>query len=349
MKAAVQRGFGGVEVLAYEDVDDPACGPGDVVLRVEAAGLNRLDVLQRIGPPLLPGFTLPHIAGMDVAGTVVEAGPEARTGADGAPVALGARVLVNPALECGRCEWCTADDDGLCTDVRVVGGTRPGGYAELCAVPADHVYRLPDAVGFEEAATIPTNFATAWHALVTVGRVRSGEWLLVHGASAGVTIAAIQLAKRAGARVVVTGRSEEKLELARRLGADAGFLSDEPDLAARCRELTDGRGVDLALDHLGPALWQQTIYALRPRGRLLFVGTTTGSRAELDLPYAYHFGISLVGVDPYRAAEFSAMLAAYWDAGFEHLVDSCFALDDAGAAQARMERGEALGKILLVP
>ncbi len=349
VKAAVQRGFGGVEVLTYEEVDDPVCGRGDVVIRVEATGLNRLDVLQRVGPPLLPGFSLPHVAGMDVAGTVVELGSDVRDGADGVELGVGSRVLVNPAIECGVCERCRAGDDGLCDGVRVVGATRPGGYAERCGVPADHVYTLPSHVGFEEASTIPTNYSTAWHALVTVGAIAPGEWLLVHGAASGVTVAAIQLAKQAGAHVVVTGRSEEKLELARRLGADAAFLSDADDLAARCRNLTGGRGVDVALDHLGPALWEQTIHALRPRGRLLFVGTTTGVRAEFDLPYAYHFGISLIGVDPYRAAEFTAMLGVYFASRFVPVVDSRFSLVDVGSAQTRMESGGAVGKILLVP
>ncbi|MGH9086964.1 MAG: zinc-binding dehydrogenase [Acidimicrobiales bacterium] len=349
VKAVVQHGFGGVDVLRHEEVPDPAAGPADVLVRVEVAGLNRLDVLQRAGPPMLPGFALPHIAGMDVAGTVVDVGPTARDiqGA-GSPPRPGDRVLVNPALECGSCAPCREGDDGLCADVRVVGATRPGGYADLCAVPADHVHPVPEHVGLEEAATIPTAYATAWHALVTVGRLSIGETLLVHGAGSGVTIAVIQLAKRSGAQVIATARSEEKLALATRLGADAVVDTAHQDLAAACRELTDGRGVDVALDHLGPALFEQTVLCLRPRGRLLFVGTTTGRRASFDLAYAYHFGISLVGVDPYRAEEFGQMLDFYWRNRFEPVVDSRFGLADAPAAQARMESGQASGKILLV-
>ncbi|HVX22673.1 MAG TPA: zinc-binding dehydrogenase [Acidimicrobiales bacterium] len=349
MKAVVQKAFGGVDVLSYEDVPDPVVEPGDVLVRTEVAALNRLDVLQREGPPMLPGFSLPHIAGMDVAGTVVAVGPAAGPSGTGRPLAVGDRVLVNPALECGNCPRCRDGDDGLCEAVRVVGATCPGGYAELCAVPADHAFVLPDHVSFEEAATIPTTYSTAWHALVTVGRLSIGETVLLHGAGSGVSIAAIQLAKRCGARVVATARSDDKLALARRLGADAVVNTATTDLVAACRELTDGRGVDMALDHLGPALFEPTIYALRPRGRLVFVGTTTGRRASFDLPYAYHFGISLVGADPYGAAEFGRMLDFYWHAGFEPVIDSRFSLGDVPAAQARMESGEAAGKILLVP
>jgi NADPH:quinone reductase-like Zn-dependent oxidoreductase len=343
MKAVVQRAFGGLEVLSHQDVADPEVGPSDVLLRVHAAALNRLDVLQRQGPALLPGFALPHIAGMDVAGTIVEVGRDVEA------FTVGDRVLVNPALECGECDYCRAGDDGFCPFVRVVGGTCPGGYAELCSVPADHAYRLPDGIGFEEAATIPTAYSTAWHAIVAVGALRIGETLLVHGAGSGVTVAAIQIAKRCGARVIVTARSEKKLELAERLGADGVVNSAAESLPDRCRELTGGRGADMAFDHIGPDLFQQTILSLRPRGRVVFAGTTTGGEARFDLAYAYHFGIALLGVDPYGAVEFGRMLDFYWQGGFEPVIDSRFALVDATEAQARMESGEAAGKILLLP
>lgn len=350
MKAVVQHDFGGLDVLRHEEVPDPVPGLGDVVVRVEAAGLNRLDVLQRVGPPMLPGFSLPHICGMDVAGTIEEVGPTVLDmPGSGRPPRVGDRVVVNPALQCGSCERCLAGDDGLCANVRVVGATAPGGYAERCVVPSDHVHLVPDHVGLEEAATVPTIYSTAWHALVTVGRLSLGETLLVHGAGSGLTVAAVQLAKRCGARVIATGRSEEKLALAARLGADAVVHTDRADLVAECRELTGGRGVDVALDHLGPALFQQTVYCLAPRGRLLFVGTTTGTTASFDLPFAYHFGISLVGVDPYRAEEFAKMLDFYWRNGFQPVVDSRFSLADAAQAQARLEEGRSAGKIVLVP
>lgn len=342
MKAVVQKGFGDLDVLSYEDVADPQVGPRDVLLRVRAAALNRLDVLQRSGPALLPGFSLPHIAGMDVAGTVEEIGEEVDR------FRTGDRVLVNPAIECSECDLCRSGDDALCPYVEVVGGTRPGGYAELCSIPADHLYRLPESVDFEEAATIPTAYSTAWHAIVVVGALRVGETLLVHGAGSGVTIAAIQVAKRCGARVIATARSQEKLALARRLGADETVDTSSENLIARCKELTEGRGVDIAFDHVGPALFQQTIFALRPRGRLVFAGTTSGAEATLNLPFTYHFGISLLGADPYGAKEFGQMLDFYWKAAFEPVVDSRFSLGDVPDAQARMEGGEAAGKILIL-
>lgn len=343
MKAVVQHGFGGLEVLSCDDVPEPTITPRDVLVRTGATALNRLDILQREGPPLLPGFSLPHIAGMDVAGTVVAIGGEVDS------LGVGDRVVLNPSLRCGTCDRCLRGDDGLCEAVRVIGATCPGGYAELCVAPSDHAYKLPAGISFEHAATVPTVYSTAWHALVAVAQLRIGETLLVHGAGSGVSIAAIQIAKCCGARVIVTSRFDRKLELARQFGADAVVNIASQDLAEACREITDGEGVDVAFDHVGPALFQQTILALRPRGRLVFCGSTTGREATFDLPYAYHFGISLLGSDPYRTEEFGKMLEFYWESKFDPIIDSRFPLCDAAAAQARMESDEIVGKVLLLP
>jgi NADPH:quinone reductase-like Zn-dependent oxidoreductase len=294
---------------------------------------------------MLPGFTLPHIAGMDVAGEVVAVGDGVTS------VVVGDRVLVNPALHCGTCGWCRRGDDGFCTEVRVVGATVPGGYADRCVVPATHLHLLPDRVSYEEAATIPTIYSTAWHSLVTVGRLRIGETVMVHAAASGVSVAAIQLAKRIGARVVATAGTAAKRELALKLGADVVVDSRGEDVAGAARAASDGRGVDMVFDHVGPALFAASIFALRPRGRLVFCGTTTGTEASINLPFAYHFGIKLLGVDPYSYAEFGEMLAAYWDGGFTPVIDSVYPLELSAVqeAQTRLERGDVLGKVLLRP
>jgi NADPH:quinone reductase-like Zn-dependent oxidoreductase len=343
MKAALHREFGGLDVLELAEVPDPVPAAGEVLISVKACALNRLDVLQRQGPALLPGFSLPHIAGMDVAGEVVALGPGVHA------FARGDRVVVNPALHCGQCAWCTRGDDGYCPDARVVGGNHPGGYAELCAVPATHAYRIPEGVSYDEAATVPTIYSTAWHALVVTGKLRIGEWVMIHAAASGVSTAAIQLAKRIGARVIATAGSQRKLELARELGADAVVNNRDGDVVAVAKELTGGDGVDMVFDHVGPALFQASMYALRPRGRLVFCGTTTGTEATFNLPYAYHFGMKLLGADPYSYAEFEQMLEFYWTAGFEPVIDSQFSLDQVGEAQRRLEAGDVIGKVLIQP
>ena len=332
---------GGPEVLEIVPLPDPEPGPDDVLIAVRTCALNRLDVLQRRGPALVPGFKLPHIAGMDVAGDVVAAG----SGVD--RVAVGDRVLVNPALHCGECDVCRAGTDQYCPNLRVVGANHPGGYAELCVVPATHAYRLPDTVSYDEAATIPTIYSTAWQALVVTGRLRVGEWVMIHAAGSGVSTAAIQLARKMGARVLATAGSARKLDFARSIGAEAVANNRTDDIAAVARDVTDGRGVDMVFDHVGPALFEQSLHALRTRGRLVFCGSTTGTEATFSLPYAYHFGLTMVGVDSYSYRDFEEMLDYYWTASFTPVIDSVFPLERAAEAQARLEDGDVIGKILL--
>jgi NADPH:quinone reductase-like Zn-dependent oxidoreductase len=341
MRAAIHRTHGGPDVLEVVDVPDPVVGPDDVLVAVRAAALNRLDVLQRSGPALIPGFALPHIAGMDVAGEVVAVGDAVTS------VAVGARVVVNPAVQCGACERCLRGDDAYCPNTRIVGANQPGGFAELCAVPASHVYAVPEAIGYVEAATVPTIYSTAWHALFPSGDLRLGETVLIHAAASGVSTAAIQLAKRAGATVIVTAGSEPKLDFARKLGADAAFNNRVDGWVDQVRAATGGRGVDMVFDHVGPALFQQSLFALRERGRLVFCGSTTGVQATFNLPHAYHFGMRIIGADPYSYEEFGEMLAHYWTAGYVPVVDSEFSLDEIAEAQRKLESGDVVGKIVI--
>jgi NADPH:quinone reductase-like Zn-dependent oxidoreductase len=338
MRAVVHTSHGGPSVLRAVSLPDPVPGPSEVLVAVRAAALNRLDLLQRRGPGLLPGFALPHVPGMDVAGEIVSPGPR-----------HGERVVVNPALPCGRCELCLAGDDTFCGSMRIVGGNRQGGYAELLAVPAQHAHPIPDGVSYEEAAGLPTVYGTAWQALVVRGGLRSGETVLIHGAGSGLSIAAAQIAARLGATVIVTSGSPEKLS--RMAGIGVPHLIDHrtQDLGSAVRDLTGGRGADLVFDHVGPALFDRSLAALRLRGRMVFCGNTTGTHVSLDLADAFRRGITLIGAESYGTAEFGRMLSWYWTAGCKPVADSVHGLDDAAQAHIRMESGDAFGKILLVP
>jgi NADPH:quinone reductase-like Zn-dependent oxidoreductase len=338
MRAALHHTYGDTDVLVVEDVPTPEPGPGEVLIEVAACGLNHLDVLQRRGPALIPGFALPHVAGMDVAGTVVA----------GVTELVGQRVLVNPAIGCGTCSFCTSGSDGFCTAAGVIGGNLPGGYAQYVVAPAANVFPIPDAVSFTAAAVIPTIWMTAWHALTATTRLNPGETVLIHAGASGVSTAAIQLAKAAGTTVIATASTEAKMAYAARLGADVVVNSND-DVTAAARQATGGRGVDVVVDHVGPAVWDASIYALAPRGRLVFFGNTTGGRAAFDLVYAYHFGLQLLGSDPYDADEFPQLLETYWKSDFVTPIDSEFALADAAAAQEHMEARRANGKIVLIP
>ncbi|MFE2040539.1 zinc-binding dehydrogenase [Streptomyces sp. NPDC059477] len=349
MKVVLHRTHGDRDVLQVADVPIPEPGPDEVLVRVAACGLNHLDVLQRRGPGLIPGFALPHVAGMDIAGTVAAVGPAGAGREGGTAFAEGTRVVVNPAVPCDRCESCVNGADGRCPSAGVIGATLAGGYAEYVLVPAANVHRVPDEVDLVEAAVVPTIWMTAWHALIEIGKVRLGETVLIHAAGSGVSTALIQLAKAAGARVITTVSSDAKVDYARGLGADVVVNSTTGDVVKTVREVTGGRGADLVLDHVGPATWNTGIYSLAARGRLVFFGNTTGNRAEFDLVYAYHFGLQLLGSDPYDRREFAAMLDAYWASPFRTPIDSEFPLAEAAAAQARMESRQATGKIVLRP
>lgn len=341
MKAALYRTHGGPDVLEYADIADPVPGPDDVVVEVAAVGLNRMDLLQREGPGFMPGFSLPHIAGMDVSGVIAAVGAEVPASR------IGERVVVNPAISCGRCEHCRRGTDQFCAAQQVVGASRPGGYGALCAVPSSHALVIPDSVDLVRAAAFPTVYSLAWHALFVTGRLAIGENLLVHAAASGVTTAAVQLAKRAGARVIVTSRLDEEREHALASGADAFINTTTSDLVAEVRDLTDGRGVDMVFDHLGPALFGESIKALRPLGRLVFCGTTTGAVVHLLLPDVYRNGIALLGVDGYGFEEFGRMLDFCWDADLDPIIDRVLPASQAQQAHELMDAGVLHGKLVM--
>lgn len=345
MTAMLYREHGDLDVLTEEKIAIPTPGPDEALIRVEACALNHLDVLQRRGPALIPGFELPHIAGMDVAGTIVAFGPDT----DPAAHRIGSRVVVNPALPCHDCPTCHSGADGKCSSARVLGGTIAGGYAEYVTVPVRNLHAVPDGVDLTEAACIPTIWMTADHAINVIGRIQPGETVLIHAAGSGVSTAAIQLAKAADATVISTVSSEEKVVYAEKIGSDLVIDTSRTDITEAVRDFTDGAGVQMVLDHVGPATFPAGIYSLAPRGRLVFFGNTTGNRVEFDLVYAYHFGLQLIGSDPYDQVEFQPLLDRYWAEGFTSPIDSEYHLTEARAAQERLESRKATGKIVLRP
>ena len=347
MRAQVQRGFGGPEVVAVEDLPDPVPNPDEVVVEVRACGLNRLDLLQRAAP-LVRGFALPHVAGMDVAGVVVARG----SGVGAEWPAVGDRVLVDPVSTCGVCARCTAGFEPYCESLRTVGSTRPGGFAEFVATPAARCHPIPEAMSFVEAACLPVAYMTAWHALLTVGRVQPGEVVLVNAAGAGVSTAIVQFAVAAGATVIGTAGGAEKVGRALDIGcahAIDHYAIDHQgsNVAGEVLEFTDGRGVDLVVDHVGPALFEASIRSLAIEGRMVFCGTTTGTTVEVDLPSVYHWGRTLIGAGGYRPTEFAEMLADVARHGLHPIVDSVHPFERLAEAQQKMADGAFFGKIVV--
>ena len=331
-------------MFEYTDVADPDPGTDDVVIDVAFTALNRVDVVQRNGWFQMPGFTYPHIAGMDVAGTVSAVGSNVCT------VSVGDRVVVDPSMA-GVADGSAYSGMGdRYGELGVIGGTVAGGYAERCLAPASHCYLLPDGMSVEKAATFPTCWLTAWHALFDSGALEAGETLMIHAAGSGVSVAAIQLAKWKGATVLATAGSDRKCERALALGADFVLNNRTDDVTSWARERTFGRGVDIVLDHVGPALFAASLYSLRPRGRLVNVGNTTGDEATIpSLGFLFHMGIRIIGSDAYRPEEFGECWRVFCENDFECPVDSVFPLANAAEAQQKMLDSNFFGKILLKP
>lgn len=340
MRAAIFHGFGGPEVVRVEEVARPEPAPGEVRLRVAAAAMNHLDLWVRRGLPI--ETTMPHIGGSDVAGTVESLGEGV------SDVAIGTRVVVNPSLWCGRCEWCRRGDQPLCVHYRILGEHTQGGFAEYVTVPAANLLPVPGEFAMERAAAAPLPFLTAWRGLVTRARLGAGESVLVTGASGGVASAAVQIARHLGARVyaVTTG---EHVARVRALGADVVYDRERVDFSKELWRDTEKRGVDVVLDSVGSATWSPCVRALGRLGRLVVYGATTGPEAALDLRPVFWKQLSVLGTTMATHAEFEAVMALVFAGVLEPVVDVVWPLERARDAHERLEAGAQFGKIVLVP
>ncbi|HLL48960.1 MAG TPA: zinc-binding dehydrogenase [Longimicrobiaceae bacterium] len=341
MRAAIFHENGGPEVVRIEELPRPAPGPGEVLVRVRAAALNHLDLWVRRGIPI--ETTMPHVGGSDVAGTVEELGVGVRR------VAVGERVVVNPSLSCGHCEWCAAGEVPLCPEYRILGEHTDGGFTEYVAVPAANVYRLPDHVSFEAAAALPISYMTAWRAVVGRGRVKPGEDVLVLGASGGTASAAVQIAKLAGARVFAVTSGVDNVARVRGLGADVVYDRDQVDFSRQVFQDTGKRGVDVVVENVGEATWKGSVRTLARGGRLVCYGATTGPRGDIDLRVLFWKQVEIIGTTMASRPEFEAMLRAVFRGDLVPVIDSVMPLDRAREAHERLEAGGQFGKIILVP
>ena len=341
MKAVVIPQYGGPEVLTFvEDQPEPIPGPDEVVLHVHAAGLNHLDLTVRKGIPTLK-LTLPHIPGADVAGEV------AKLGSDVTGFEPGDRVVANPGLSCGRCEFCLAGEDSMCTDYRILGEHVPGTYAEYVAVPARNLLPIPVDMDWATAAAAPLAFMTAWRLLITRAAIRPGEDVLILGAGSGVSTAAIQIAKLAGCTVYTTSSSDAKLKRAKEIGADVVINYKELPWGKAVWELTGKRGVDVVVDHVGEETFKDSLRALRKGGRLVIPGASTGTLPQIDLRYLFWRQLSVLGSTMANQREFEEVMKLVFMGRLKPVVDRVFPLHEAAAAHAYLETGAQFGKVVL--
>ncbi len=341
MKAARFHRHGGPEVLQYEDAPDPVVPEGWALVRVRACALNHLDIWQRRGLDRVT-IPLPHISGADVSGDVVSI-----NGAS--TVALGTRVMLQPGLSCGVCDACRNGKENRCRQYDVLGYQSAGGYAELVTVPISSLIPIPDRIDYAMASAFPLTFVTAWHMLVTLAGVSSGDTVLVLAAGSGVGQAAIQIAKAKGARVVATAGGDQKLARARDIGADEVIDHYRQDITAETRRLTSNRGVDIVVEHVGVATFEKSVKSLAVGGRLVTCGATTGFDARLDLRLLFAKQLSVIGSYMGTPRELVAAAEGLFDGTFRPVVARTFPLADAADAHRALESSQHFGKIVLLP
>jgi NADPH:quinone reductase-like Zn-dependent oxidoreductase len=341
MKAVLFREHGGPEKLSYEEMPMPQAGPQEVLIRVKACALNHLDIWVRQGNPAYV-IPLPHVGGSDVSG-IVE-----RVGAHVEGIAVGTRVFVSPGISCWNCEFCLAGRDNMCRTYNLLGARTHGGYAEYVKVPFRNVLPIPENITFEQAAAFPLVSVTASHMLFALAGLRPGETVLVMGAGSGVGTMAVQMAKLAGARVLTTVGSDEKIPKAVILGADAVINHAKEKVAERVKLLTEGRGVDVVIEHIGPEVWDSCLESLSKGGRLITCGATTGGDVALNLRSVFSRQLTIKGSYMGTRAELVKAAELIGQKRLIAVIDRTFPLQEARAAQELMLSRKFFGKIVLV-
>jgi NADPH:quinone reductase-like Zn-dependent oxidoreductase len=340
MKAVRIHEFGGPEVLRYEDIPEPKPRLDQVLVRVKACALNHIDLWIRKG---LPGVDLPRILGADIAGEISEVG-EYVTG-----LRPGQRVLLAPMHFCNHCAKCVAGLQNQCPEFTVFGNRVDGGNCDLIAVPAVNVIPIPDDLEFNDAASVPLVFTTAWHMLVGRGAIRPGQTVLILGASSGVGIAAVQIAKLFHARVITTAGNETKVEKALALGADHAINHYQQKISEEVRKLTNKEGVDIVVEHVGVATWGESVKSLKPGGTLVTCGATTGFEANIDLRFLFSRQLSLLGSYMGTMSELHEVLGHIFAGRLKAVVDRVFPLKETRSAHEYLEKSQMFGKVVLNP
>ena len=340
MKAVLFRAHGGPVNLSYEDLPTPTIGSEDVLVRVKACALNHLDIWIREGNPAYP-MPLPHVPGSDVAGIVEQAGNRVEG------VTAGQRVFVSPGISCWKCEQCLAGRDNMCRSYGLLGAMTHGGYAEYVKVPFRNVLPIPENLSFEQASAFPLVSMTASHMLFALAGLQHGETVLIMGAGSGVGSMAVQLAKFAGARVIATVGSDDKIPKAVILGADAVINHTREKVSERVKLLTEGRGVDVVIEHIGPEVWDSSLESLAKGGRLITCGATTGGDVKLNLRYVFSRQLTIKGSYMGTRAELAKVAELMGQGRLISVIDRTFPLQEARAAQELMLSRRFFGKIVL--
>jgi NADPH2:quinone reductase len=346
MKATVFHNHGPPEVLRYEDIPNPEVDPNQVLVDIKAVALNHLDLFVRGGIPGLK-LEMPHILGSDISGVIKEIGSNVA-----GDLEVGQKVIIDPGRSCGVCEYCIRGEESLCAKYGIIGEHYRGGYADYISVDEQNVVPIPahSKIDFNESAAAPLTFMTAWRMLMPKARVKPGDDVLIIGIGGGVALAALQIAKLAVARVIVTSYSDEKLEKANDLGASIGInYRDTPDFHKEVFSITNRRGVDIVVDSVGEATWEKSLRSLTKGGRLVTCGATTGPNVSTNVNLVFWKQIEILGSTMGSRAELRDVLKLVWKGEMKPVVDRTFPLSRAQEAHELLEKGGQFGKLVLNP
>ncbi len=333
MKAIRIHGHGGPEVLKIDDIDVPLVLPEQALVRVKAAAMNHMDLWVRKG---LPGIKipLPIILGCEGAGVIEETGEE---------------VVISPGTSCGTCEACLSGNDHHCRDYKIYGEHQDGTECEYKIVPKRNLLPKPKNLSFEEAASIPLVFLTAWQMLVDRGKVGAGQTVLILAAGSGVGSAGVQIAKLFGATVIATIGSDERIARVQELGADEVINHRKQDIAEEVRRFTDRRGVDIVFEHVGAATWEKSLKSLAFGGRLVTCGSTTGYDVKVDLRHLFIKQQQILGSTMGPKASLFKIMQLFSEKKLRPVLDQVFPFSQIQQAHQRLEEREQFGKIVLIP
>ncbi len=341
MKAVLLTRHGNNEALVLGERPDPSPQSNQVRVRVKAAALNRLDLFVRNG---IPGVKIafPHVPCADAFGVVDAAGPDVTR------VKAGDSVVLQPGLSCGRCEFCRDGEISLCVDYHILGEHVDGTLAEAVLVPDVNVFKAPGNLKPEEAAAFPLAGMTAWRMLITRARLQAGETVLIHGLGGGVSSFALQIARLAGASLIIaTSSAPEKLARARDLGADVVLDYRNEDVGKRVRDITLKRGVDVVVDSVGHSTWRTSLAAAAKRGRIVTCGATSGPNPEEEIRVIFWKQLDILGSTMGNDREFMGLLNAVGAGRIRPVIDEVFPMAEARSAYERLESGAGFGKIVL--
>jgi NADPH:quinone reductase-like Zn-dependent oxidoreductase len=342
MKAVWFREFGGPEVLVYEDAPDPEPEPGEALVQIRSTGINHVDLDVRAGVSRFP-VSFPHILGLEYAGEVAAIRQQT------SPFKEGDRVWVSGRIACDACEYCLTGRDNMCHVGGPHGPRAPGGYCELVSVPVSCLRALPNHATFEDAAAAQVAFGTAWHVLITRAALRAGDTVLIQAAGSGIGSAAVQVAHVAGATVIATASTDEKLRLARDLGADYTINYSQEEFAAKVMEFTRGSGVDVVMEHVGGEVFTNSLECLKRDGVIVTVGGHSGEVVPFDIIPFFRNEYRLVGSASWTRHELTKVMDMVFDGTFRPVIHQALPLSQAAEAHRLVDSRDFFGKVLLNP